>query len=129
MLTFSQKARLLKLRMIFAWDMAQAKQEGQTFVDEKEELDTLSMMQISTHVANALNEDLEYRDAPLEKLEALMCAISTALKGVKMLRKEDPELAYALGVQLQAELEQTLRGKLDDGQEDRPGGRRPPSGN
>lgn len=124
MLSFSQKARLLKLRSIFAWDMAQAKQEGQVFSDEKEELDTLSMMQISTHVANALNEDLEYRDSPIEKVEALSCAISTALKGLKMLRKEDPELAYALGVEIQAELERTLRGPLDDGPKDRPGGGR-----
>lgn len=126
MLTLSQKARLIQLRKIFTWDMAQAKQEGQTFADEKEEFDVLSMMQISAHVANALNEDLEYRDSPLEKFEALSCAISTALKGVKTLRKEDPEMAYMLGVEIQAELEQTFRGRCD-GQEDRHGGGRPPN--
>lgn len=126
MLNFSQKARLIKLRMVFAWDLAQARQEGATFADEKEEFDTLSMMAISTGVACALNEDLEYRSSPIEKAEALSCAINTALKGLKLLRKEDPELAYTLGVEIQAELERTLRGPLDDGPKDRPRGGRPP---
>ena len=114
MLTFMQKARLRLLRSNFGWDLAQAKQGGQEFADDKEELDTLSLMQISKTVVSALNEDLEYRNSPVEKAEALSCVINTALKGLRMLKKEDSEIAYLLGVEIQAELERTLREDHDD---------------
>lgn len=122
MLPFSQKARLIKLRSIFAWDLAKMKQEGKTFFDEKEELDSLSMIQISSYVTGALNEDAETRGSPVERAEAIFSVISTAFMGLKMLRKEDPEIAYMLGVEIQAQLERTLRGKLDDPEEPRSSG-------
>lgn len=122
MMTLPRKQRLNQLRVVHAYDLALGKQQGASIQSEDEELAVLSMMDVAADVINALNTDAQYRDAPVERAEAIACAVKTALQGIPSLLKQDPEVAYQLGVVIQAELEKALRGDSRDRTEDRPGG-------
>lgn len=114
MLTLAQKHRLLTLRRIFAYDMACRP----LVADSAEQLAILSMMAISSEVVGALNEDAMVRSAPVERAEAIACAMKAAMQGIPSLLKQDPEVAYQLAIIIQTELDKTLREKPNDRTED-----------
>ena len=113
-----KKARLIRLRTMFAYEIAQSKQArdglNDFMGDEENELSILSLMWISQRVVDALIEDSEFRDGIRDRVEAISCVMSTAALGIAVLKEENRPLAEALVHSIKKELDLMLEGDLDD---------------
>jgi hypothetical protein len=101
-----------KLKKTFAYDLAQS---GLKLEENEDGLRTLRMMQLSKEtVESAEQYAVDVDEDPQSMAEAIICICQTALTGLEVLNKMDPETAFRAAYMIQGILEASLLEHEDD---------------